>query len=415
MKIAVLGLGQRGLGYITILYYFHHEVEIVAIADLNHDRADQVAKKFHIANKYYSDKELFASPVTADAIIIATQDRDHYGHSLEAIQKGYKNILVEKPVSPSIDECEDLLNKANEAGVKIVVCHVLRYAKYYRKIKDIIESGKIGKVITINHMENVGYFHFAHSYVRGAWHNSNTASPFLLAKCCHDFDLLHWFMNEKCISISSYGELSYFKKDSMPDGASNRCFNCPIKNCKYNAEYLYLTAPLRYSTFLKYQSRIVTGKSGSTKEEIREALKNGDYGRCVYQMDNNVPDHQVVNMVFADGATASHTVTAFSDKFYRRTIVSGTNGEISGNDYDGILRVRIYNGKHYTIHTKLFKGLGHIDGDLGLIKYWVDLLEGKLENTENITYLKDTIPSHRMVLTAEKSRLENGKTLDVNE
>lgn len=414
MKIAVLGLGQRGNAYLHILKVFCKDIEIVAVCDINATKVDQIAKKFKVKNKYYSDKDFFAAGKIADAIIIATQDRNHFDHCTQAMDIGYKNILMEKPVSPIIEECIALNDIAEKTGVSIVVCHVLRYSKYYKKIKELITDGTIGDIMTINHTENVAYYHFAHSFVRGNWRNSQTTAPFLLAKCCHDFDLLYWFMDRPCLSVSSFGYLSHFTKENMPKGAADRCLDCKVANCAYNAENLYIKDPFYKATFLRYQTRILTDKSGSNKQEKYKALREGNYGRCVYKCDNNVVDHQIVNMNFEGGATASHTVTAFSKKFYRRTQVSGTKGEIIANDIDGKLHINIYGGKSKVIRTKFIKGLGHVDGDINLIKNWCKLIKGELTDDKDITYLRHTIPSHKIVLSAVASKLVNGETIKIN-
>lgn len=413
MKVAVLGLGQRGSNYIRIMSIFCKDVEIVAVCDNYAIRADQIAKKYKVKNKFYSDKEFFEAGKIADAIIIATQDRQHYDHCKLAMDVGYDKILMEKPVSPVIAECEELLEIAEQKNVQIVVCHVLRYSKYYKLIKKIIADGTIGDVVTINHTENIGYFHFAHSYVRGNWRNTSTAAPMIMAKCCHDFDLLHWFINKPCISVSSYGSLKHFNENNAPKGAADRCLDCKVENCPFNAEQLYITDNPLKATFLRFSGRIITGKAGSNKEEKYAALREGDYGRCVYKCDNNVVDHQIVNMNFTEGVTASHTVTAFSNIFYRRTQVSGTKGEIIGNDADGKLHINIFKGKSKIIRTKLIKGLGHIDGDINLMKDWCKLIQGKLVDDSNVTYLKDTIPSHKIVITADQSRQKDGEVLKI--
>lgn len=413
MKVAVLGLGQRGSGYLRIMKIFCKDVEVVAVCDNYVVRTDEISKKYKVEKKYYDEKEFFAQGKIADAIVIATQDKDHFSHCMQAMDVGYDKILVEKPVSPDIEECIKLQQVAEQKNVSIVVCHVLRYSKYYKTIKKLIADGVIGDVVTINHTENIAYFHFAHSYVRGNWSNTNKAAPMIMAKCCHDFDLLHWFINKPCISVSSFGNLKHFTPENTPKGAADRCLDCKVE-CAYNAEKLYITDSLLKATFLRFNGRVITGKAGATKEEKYKALREGDYGRCVWKCDNNVVDHQIVNMNFVDGVTASHTVTAFSKKFYRRTQISGTKGEIIGNDIDGKLHVNIYGGESKVIKTKWLKAAGHIDGDINLIREWCALVKGELKDDSNITYLRHTIPSHKIVLKAEESRLKNGEVLPID-
>lgn len=415
MNVAVLGLGQRGYNYIRWIRYFCKNLDVIAVCDVNRERTDQTAKAFKVKNKFYSSDSFFENGALGDAVIIATQDRDHYGHCLQAIDAGYKHILVEKPVSPNIEECKKLNKIASEKGVTIIVCHVLRYSKYYKTIKKLIDDKVIGDIITINHMENVAYFHFAHSYVRGCWRRSDETSPLILAKCCHDFDILHWFIGKPCLNVSSFGDLTYFKPQNAPANSADRCLDCKVEDCQFNAEKLYITDKFYKATFIKFSSRVYVGKAGSTKAEKYEALRNGPYGRCVFKCDNNVVDHQIINMQFENGITASHTVTAFSEKFYRRTQISGTKGEIIADDLTGKIKVNIYHGKSYTINTKIIKGIGHIDGDINLIKNWAKLLDGTLTDFNSVTYLSETLPSHRIALAAEKSRLNNGMVIDVNE
>jgi hypothetical protein len=416
MKVAVIGLGQRGLGYIRIINHYHKDVEITAICDKYAARVDEVALKYDIKTKFYKDEDFFKAGKLADAIIIATQDRDHYVHGLKAIELGY-NILMEKPVSPIISQCLELEQKAKGKGISIVVCHVLRYSNYYSKIKELIDSGIIGKIQNINHTENIGYFHFAHSYVRGNWHRSDVTSPSLLAKCCHDFDLIYWFMNSECERVSSFGDLSYFNLKNKPEGATLRCIeDCKVKaTCPYTAEKLYITDPIYRCTFLKFNGRVITGKAGSTKEDKYKALKETDYGKCVYQCDNNVVDHQIINMQFANGATATHTMTAFSQKFLRRTYIGGTLGEIFGNDLDGKLYVKVFGQKTKVVKTKIIPITGHIEGDIKLIHSWIALLKGDLKDVKDVTFISTTINSHKIVMSAERSRLNNGEVVKVAE
>lgn len=412
MNVSVIGLGQRGYNYIRWIKLFVKGVEVVAVCDKNKFRTDESAAKYKVPQRYYDEDEFFKER-RSDAIIVATQDRDHVGHCIRAIDAGYKNILVEKPVSPSIEECERLDNYAREHGATIVVCHVLRYSKYYRDIKQIIESGRIGKVIDVQQTENVGYFHFAHSFVRGNWHSEEETSPFILAKCCHDFDIISWLIDKPCVSVSSYGGLTYFTEANAPKGASDRCKDCKVSDCKYNAYKLYLNDPLYKATFLRFSGSIVTAKYRFTRAEEKAALDTGDYGRCVFRCDNDVADHQVVNFLFEDGVTASHTVNACTDKFCRSTVVYGTKGEIRADDYTGKIRVRVFGGKRFTISTKLIKGLGHIDGDINLIRGWCKLIQGIPYDTKDVTFLSETIKSHRAAIMSDISRKEGGKVIQL--
>ncbi|MCB9498856.1 MAG: Gfo/Idh/MocA family oxidoreductase, partial [Bacillales bacterium] len=287
MKISLLGAGNRGIGYLRWIKFFFKKAEIESICDINIEKCNYASNKYKAKNRFYNPADFFKKPGEDGAIIIATQDKDHVKHALKAIDAGYKEILLEKPVSSDYKEIEGLLSYAKERYANIVVCHVLRYTKYYEKLKEIVDSGKIGKVLTINHKENVGYFHYAHSYVRGNWSRGDLTSPFILAKCSHDFDLFHYILSDDCVSLSSYGDLSYFKKENAPKDSAERCMDCKI-DCPYNAFNLYIKDPILKSTFLKFMGPTITGLPKPNKEDKINALKTGPYGRCVYKCDNNV-------------------------------------------------------------------------------------------------------------------------------
>lgn len=416
INVAVLGLGSRGNGYMTILKLFRNkQARIVALCDIMPDRLAKCAQRFKVPSEacFNSDTEFFAAGKLADAIFICTQDGDHYGHAVQAIDLGY-HILCEKPLSPSVAECEDLARRVEEKGVKMLVCHVLRYSDYYKKIKEIIDSGIIGEVVGINHTENIGYYHFAHSYVRGNWRDSTTTSPMIMAKTCHDLDIIHWYMNGGCESISSFGALKHFTKENAPKGATLRCLGgCQVKDeCPFDAERLYITTPLHKATFLKFRGRTLTNKDNPTKEDKYDALRNGDYGRCVYHSDNNVCDHQVVNMKFSGGRTATLTATAFSKGCFRTFHIMGTRGELIAKDSRNRVTLRVYrNGtKKVKVKTSLFPF--HLGGDVGIVKDFIDILQGKPTILKDLTTVDVTVFSHKMAMAAEHSRLNNGKSID---
>ena len=150
--------------------------------------------------------------------------------------------MLEKPISPNARECLDLQRRAEEKGTQIMVCHVMRYTKFYRKLKELIDSGVIGDVVHVTHTENVAYWHYAHSYVRGNWHKTADSSPMILAKCCHDMDILSWLLGSRCRTVSSFGDLRYFREENAPAGSPARCTDgCPHSgSCPYYAPALYL-------------------------------------------------------------------------------------------------------------------------------------------------------------------------------
>lgn len=410
--VAVIGLGNRGTGYMRYIKVLHGTTaKTTAICDISKRALDEIGASYGIPeeNRYLSTNEFFSKGVIADGLIIATQDKSHYDITKAALQTGYKNILLEKPVSDSIPECKELESLAKEKGARLLVCHVLRYADYYKKIMEILRSGVIGDLVHVNHTENVGYFHFAHSFVRGNWKRDDTSTPSLLAKCCHDIDLLCWFAGSPCAEVSSYGELKYFNKEHAPEGATEFCLNgCKAKkNCPYDAEFTYITAPLHKATFVKYMRRTMTGKCGATKADMYDCLRNTSYGKCVFLNDNNVCDIQVVNLKFENGVTATHTMSAFTSKCIRTSHFMGTKGELICTDKR--LKMRIF-GKKRTINILAANPFipGHGEGDLRTVASFVDLLYDRLKNPDDVTDISTTVKTHSVVMAAEKSRLSGG-------
>ena len=317
MTVAILGLGSRGLQvYGEIVKNYDSIMEVTAVADLLPERLANAKKLFNLnEDACFSDAdELLSREQLADAVFICTQDRDHVPQAKKALKKGY-HILLEKPVSPSVRECTELLNEAKKYDRKVCVCHVLRYTPFYSTLKKMLAQGDIGKIINIQAREDVGFFHQAHSFVRGNWRNSEETSPMILAKCCHDMDLLVWLSDSSCRQVSSFGNLTWFKEENAPKGAARRCLDgCPVKDtCPYDAEKIYISNP----------DTGVRSKNGwpantfavpPTEENVRKELKAGPYGRCVYYCDNNVVDHQVVNLQMENDITVTFSMCAFSAK-----------------------------------------------------------------------------------------------------
>lgn len=407
LKIAVIGLGSRGTHYLRIANTLRKsDIKVTALCDVSKVKVDEIGKTYGVPEsaRFLDENEFFAEK-RADAVFICTQDQDHYRNCMSALNIGY-HILVEKPLSFSVAECEEIAAVAKEKGLNVVVCHVLRYSKYYRTIKDIIRSGEIGEIMTINHQENIANFHFAHSFVRGNWHSKEQTTPVLMAKCCHDIDLITWFMGSEATEVASFGDLTYFNKEHCPEGAPDFCYKgCPVKKCPYNAVHLYITDPFWKAKWIKYSPRILCGKNGATKKDVWNAIKTTDYGRCVFQCQNDVDDHQTVIMKFPSGATATHTLTAFTDSCFRYTHITCTNGEIFGSDKSNKLTIyRFDTGKKRRINVGLFKLPGHVGGDINLVIKFIDLCLGRIADTSDITFVSATIPSHRTIVRAEAAK-----------
>ncbi|MDR3216920.1 MAG: Gfo/Idh/MocA family oxidoreductase [Clostridiaceae bacterium] len=413
VTIATIGAGGRGELYMTFVRMFRgRSAKITALCDIAEQTLSDMGKKFGIPEnmRFNSTEKFFAAGKLADALIIGTQDDSHVEIATAAIEAGY-DILLEKPISGNFEECVKLAALAKERGVRVVVCHVLRYSGYYKAIKNTIRDGVIGKVISVNHTENIGYYHYAHSYVRGDWRNEAASTPALLAKCCHDIDLIQWFMDKPAVSVSSLGRLNYFVRENAPAGATPYCMDgCTAKSgCIYDAEYHYLTVPARKAKWIKYRTRKFTGKKDCTKEEVREAIAHGPYGRCVYMCDNDVCDNQTVSIDFGDGQTAQHLMTAFSAECFRQSHIVGTKGELIG--YNNELKLILFGQKPKKLVSKFTHLPGHTAGDIKTVTAFIDLLEGKLTDSEDVTFIEASLESHRIIMAAEQSRKLDGELI----
>jgi len=419
ITVAIAGLGSRGKDtYAPVAKAIPDKMEIVAIADIAPDKVDDVAKTYNIPKErcFNSAEEMLKQEKLADVMFICTQDRQHVSHAIPALRKGY-HLLLEKPISPVPDECREILKVASECNRQVIVCHVLRYTPFYTKLKEIIDSGTIGDIVSVQAIENVGYWHQAHSFVRGNWRNSELASPMILQKCCHDMDILLWLTGKTCKTVTSFGDTYLFKPEKAPKGAALRCTDeCKVKEgCPYDAEKIYIT---------NEATGIRSGNTGwpldvlalhPTEENIRHAIETGPYGRCVYHCDNNVVDHQVVNMLMEDGTTISFTMCAFTSKIYRHTKIMGTMGEIIADMSTNIIEVHTFDGKHETIDIrKIADNLsGHGGGDVRMVEDFIDsLISGKCDGL--LTSLDKSVESHFIAFAAEQSRLEGGKPVSMD-
>lgn len=413
LSAIVLGFGSRGNSYSHYAVDNPEKLEIVAVAEpLEHRRLH--AKETHKLpdDRIFSDwRDLVALPKIADFAIITTLDKMHCEPALALIEKGY-NLLLEKPMAPTPEECKQIAEAAERKGVKVIVCHVLRYTEFWNTLKDLIDSGEIGEIMSIVHMENVGHIHQSHSFVRGIFRNSNLTSPMILQKCCHDTDILQWLIGKKCTKVQSFGSLTYFTKKNQPEGATDRCTDgCPyVKTCPYSAVKLYIDdkSPWRAS--------VTQTLWAPTDEEVMEALKTGLHGRCVYTCDNNVVDHQIVNMEFEGGITASLSMNAFN-KGGRVIRVFGTKGEISLTDDEHHFRV-------FSFDTQTSRDVpirtvgntiesGHGGGDTGIMDTLTDYFANDI-TSKRLSDARTSYISHLIAFAAEESRL-TGKVIDLDE
>ena len=419
LKLALVGAGERGqYCYAPYAKMHGYEIEFVAVADPHKGRREKFVQDYHVPAEgvFETAEQFFARPRMADAVLICTQDSQHYAYACQAIDLGY-SILLEKPISPSVRECLDLQRRAEEKGTQIMVCHVMRYTKFYRKLKELIDSGVIGDVVHVTHTENVAYWHYAHSYVRGNWRRAEESSPMILAKSCHDMDIIRWLMGVPCESVSSYGSLDWFRAENAPDGSADRCLSgCACKEgCPYDAEKIYIfndKSGIRSGND-EWPCSVLVNKP--TEEKLYDALRTGPYGRCVYRCDNDVVDHQVVSMRFAGGATATFTMSAFTAKCYRTIKVMGTMGEIEGDMDANVLYLRKFGQPEQVLDLGTIpdRFAGHGGGDALMMDYVCELIAAG--GAEGLTSVDASVESHVMALAAEHSRTHGGSAVELAE
>ena len=409
MKFVLIGAGSRGMTYGS--WAKDHGIDIAAIAEKRPDRLKSAADRLEVPEEMrFPDAEsLFALGKIADAAIIATMDRDHYGHVMQALDCGY-DILLEKPISPDPRECIAIEEKANALGRKITVCHVLRYTNFFMQIKEILDSGELGKVVAIKHSENIGNFHMAHSFVRGNWRNSHLSSPIILQKSCHDLDILLWLTGAHCTKVAAFGSLAYFKESNAPAGSSDRCLSCAVADsCRFDARKAYLPV------LGQWPADVVCLEQ--TEEALAEALKTSPYGRCVYRCDNNVCDHMSIIMAFENDATVTFSLTAQTSACHRNMHIMCEDGEIEANDQTKQIIIR----RHVSSPADTFQeriinirtnGSGHGGGDAGIMEAFTESLRNP--ETESRSPISKSVESHLMAFAIEKSRI-TGQTVDMAE
>ncbi len=402
LKMIILGYGQRGKIYGDYALAYPQEYEVAAVVDCDKEKREIASEKFGCP-VFASYETMLEAKIQADFVAVATQDEQHEEHAVACMEKGY-DLLLEKPISNSLAGCRKIYQAACEYDRKVIVCHVLRYSPFYKRVKEILDRGELGNIITINASENVGFYHQAHSFVRGPWRNKEQSSPMILAKCCHDMDILRWLIGKKCKSIASFGELSVFKKENAPKESADYCSDCHV-DCIYKAQKLYTDKTK--SDFTGYFCN-----DASSDEKILNDLKHSQYDRCVYQCDNDVVDHQVEIMQFEDGITVSHTMTAFSKEIYRDIKIHGTKAELVGVMEKNYIEVRPYEGENRIITWEDAISVGgHSGGDQGMMHDVYLAFNGEL--TGGVSFIDVSIDSHLMAFAAEGSRVNNGKTIAI--
>lgn len=408
-SVILIGAGARGNTYTKQMSSMPEKFKIVGVAEPIDARRDYIKELYDIKeeNCFTDWKDILERPKFADIAIIATMDEMHYEPAMKAIELGY-DILLEKPAAPSPKQCADIAKAAKEKGVHVLVCHVLRYTPFFKKVKSIIDSGTLGDVISINHIEAVGNVHQSHSYVRGNWHSEQETSPMLIAKSCHDIDILQWLIGRRCKKVQSFGDLVHFRSENAPAGAPVRCADgtCPNKDtCPYNCIKLYFDDKDNL-WFRRACTKGIAKQDIPTDDEVMEALKTTDYGLCVYHANNDVVDHQVVNMQFEGGVTVSFSMNCFN-KGGRFIRIFGTKGELISYAGDKEIKVFTFEDKQTQMipvvsADESING-GHGGGDYGIVVDMYDYLCGTYTG-KSVADISISASNHLIAYAAERSR-----------
>lgn len=419
IKIIIVGLGERAAIYAREALMHPERLQIVGVADVSPDRVRLAQERFSIPEEYCfsSAEELAAHSQFADAVINGTMDRQHVSTSLPLLRRGY-DILLEKPFAVNQEEANELLCCVRETGRRVMVCHVLRYAPFYRKIKETIASGKIGEIINIQMAEQVSYFHESVSYVRGKFASpALCGSGMLLSKCSHDLDIMAWLMSEtKPASVSSVGSVFQFKPEMAPSAAGTHCFlECPIeRECIYSAKRLYIENPQRWTHNIWHDCGCDNCSETDRVRILSE--KNNPYSRCVYRCNLEIVDHQSVLVCFANGATGTFSMTGGAAASGRHIHITGTKGEITGTfEEQHFTLLRIAPEADGGMASQVIdvsaeqQGSAHGGGDQAIVQDFIALLSGA-QTSPCCTTLDDSMTGHQLVFLAEESRKRRGET-----
>ncbi|MEV6013288.1 Gfo/Idh/MocA family oxidoreductase [Streptomyces sp. NPDC051976] len=413
LTLAILGAGARGSAYADLAAKRPKTARVVAVAEPREHVRDAFATQHNIGPSYrFTDwRDLLDRPRLADVAVIAILDADHLAAAVALSDMGYQ-LLLEKPMATTEDDCEAIAAAARRNGTALALAHVMRYTPYTVKLKQLLTGGAIGDIVSLQHLEPIGYYHFAHSFVRGNWRREDESSSLLLAKSCHDIDWIIDIIGQQVKRVSSFGSLTHFRPEAAPAGATDRCVTCPLQNtCSYSATTLYRDG-LRNGGTKRYFTKIITAGE-LTEEAVTAALTDGPYGRCVYHSDNDVPDHQVVNLEFGGGATASFTLTAFTPLENRHTKIFGTRGQVTGDGQH--IELYDFHTETRTIYDTSLDGSsaaeGHAGGDEALLNAYLDALQGGRPELV-VSGTETSLSSHRVVFAAERAR-RSGTVVDL--
>ncbi|MBQ6019387.1 MAG: Gfo/Idh/MocA family oxidoreductase [Clostridia bacterium] len=411
----IVGCGHRAVIYADYALEHPEELKIVGVADPNRERCLMAAKRygFSVDRCYDSAEALARVPRFADAVINGTMDHQHVETSIPLLHLGY-DILLEKPFAVNASEMRELDLAVKKTGRRVMICHVLRYARFYQEIKRRIVAGEIGDIINIQQAEHVSFHHLSTSYVRGKWANSEKCrTTMLLAKSCHDLDIMMWMMNPvRPKKVSSVGSRMMFRPENAPEGAGTRCTrDCPLVDvCLYSSKRLYLEHPDKW---IVYVWADLEHLEHPTDEDRIDSFRNGNpYDRCIFKCDNNVVDHQSVLIEFEGGATGTFNMVGGSAQSMRTIHVIGTKGEIWGEFESGDLHISCCDPDEPELyrHEKvdLSEGGGHGGGDEAIVEDFIRYVRTG-EQSLSCTAIENSIAGHLTVFLADDSREHGGE------
>ncbi len=448
IQAILIGAGQRGArSYAPYSLEHPDELEFVAVAEPDPQRRAAFAAAHSIPseNQYESWEPLLARSALGKAALVCTQDWQHTGPAVAAMRAGY-HVLLEKPMSNTAEECRLLYRVSEETGCQLHICHVLRFTPHFRKMRELVGSGVLGQIVQVEHRENVSFWHMAHSFVRGNWRSSAQSSPMILAKCCHDLDILPWMLGQDPVRLASTGSLMHFRPENAPDGAPARCLDgCPAAEiCPYYAPHVYLDMDPFWNSFadtasgfnrraartftqnpalIRALAAVVPALKGITRyrdwpvsvlahdptpENLEAALREGPYGRCVYHCDNDVVDQQVVLMEMEDGASVTLTMHGHSHHEHRSTRIEGSEGRLLAEFGMGGARILLDEHRtdwHMEYDTSAPAGSGHGGGDLKLVAGFLDSIH-RGDSGAALQATREALQAHLLAFGSEESRLK---------
>jgi predicted dehydrogenase len=411
VRCVVLGAGLRGRQVYGRHALEHPErLRVVALAEPHAERRAAMAREHGLGSgALFADwRALLEGPPRAELAIVATGDTLHVEPALAAFAHGY-HVLLEKPISPDPADCVRVVEAAEHSGRMLHISHVLRFTPFYAAIHDAVSSGRLGRLVQLDLREHVATWHMVHSFVRGKFRSRAVAAPFLLAKSCHDLDLLVWLAGSPPRRVASFGGLSDYTEARAPAGAPARCSDgCPVQErCPHDAVRFYLGPDEAMARAWPWSDL----GGDPSREARRRALETGPFGRCVYRCDNDVVDHQVVAVEFEDGVSGSFAVHGHATRECRTLRISGSEGELRGNLESGEIEITRH-GAFEVERLRLEQSpLGHFGGDLGLVNHVIDALSGAARD-EGRASGRTALEGHLLGFAAERAR-EQGRVIDL--